>query len=208
MSLRIALVEDDPGLRRTLAALIEAAPEMTLIAAWPTAEDALRAWSATFVDVFLCDLRLPGKSGCELIAQLHRQKHCPPIIVVTTFDDDDLVFSALQAGACGYLLKRTAHEDLIEAIRLTQRGGAPMSPEIARKVVGYFHRRQTMRHDLETLTPREREVLEQLAKGYVYKEIADHLKISLDTVRNHLRRVYEKLQVHSRTEAVAKYLGG
>lgn len=172
----------------------------------PDVKTALRLLPKELPNVALVDLNLPGASGIELIARL--KELCPSILclVLTTYEESTLIFDALKAGACGYLLKRTPPAEIISAIVQVKDGGSPMSPQIARQVVSFFHRTPAT-DDFSTLTDRERTVLDHLSQGAMYKEIAALMDISLDTVRSHLRKVYEKLHVHSRTEALLKYLG-
>lgn len=206
MPIKVAIVEDDAGLRTSLADWIKQSPRLTCAGSFPDAETALAASPDSEPDVWLVDINLPRQSGIELVAQLHARKPLLKALMLTVYEDGDKVFEALKAGASGYLLKRHTTRGLVAAVEQLYAGGAPMSPEIARKVVGFFHRRKEAAHTLASLTARELEVLEQLSKGYAYKEIADHLGISLDTVRMHLRHVYEKLHTRCRTEAVVKYL--
>jgi DNA-binding NarL/FixJ family response regulator len=154
------------------------------------------------------DINLPGINGVECVRQLKILLPEVQVLMLTVYEDSDSLFNSLQAGASGYLLKRTASERLVEAIQDVHSGGSPMTPQLARRVVQYFSRRNEGAASVSHLTPGEREFLEQLAKGYTYKEIADRMKISIDTVRSYVRTVYEKLHVHSRTEAVVKFLRG
>lgn len=157
-------------------------------------------------DVVLMDINLPNMSGIECVGKLKAKLPSVQILMLTVYDDSELVFRALTEGASGYIIKRTAPDKLLEAIRETHQGGSPMSPHIARKVVQYFNQRGSAKRETERLTDREREVLEHLAKGYLYKEIADALGIGVETVRRHLSNIYGKLHVHTRTEAVLKHL--
>jgi DNA-binding NarL/FixJ family response regulator len=157
--------------------------------------------------VLLADINLPGMSGIDLVRALKVQRPELHVLMLTVYEDAELIFSALKAGASGYLLKRAAPLELISAIEQVQAGGSPMSPTIARKVVGFFHQAEQQTSAIESLSQREKQVLELLSKGHLYKEIADQLGLSMDTVRTYLRRIYEKMHVHSRTEAVSRYLG-
>src|ERR1019366_6768432 len=159
-------------------------------------------------DVVLMDINLPGAKGYDCVRQLKAALPAVQFLMLTVYEDSDSLFKSLKAGASGYLLKRTASARLVEAIQDVHSGGAPMTPQLARRVVQYFSRRNEGSASVSHLTPGEREFLEQLAKGYAYKEIADRMTISIDTVRSYVRTVYEKLHVHSRTEAVVKYLRG
>jgi DNA-binding NarL/FixJ family response regulator len=206
-SIRVALVEDDASIRRALEIILGGAPGFECVGAYASAEEALSRLVDQAPDVVLMDIQLPRMSGVACVRQL--KERCPEVqvLMLTVFEDDELVFESLAAGATGYLLKRTPPADLLEAIAEIRRGGSPMSGYIARKVVQSFHKRVPRTGEHLPLTHREREILQQLAQGARYKEIADTLSISLDTVRTHLRRIYEKLHVHSRTEAVVKFLG-
>jgi DNA-binding NarL/FixJ family response regulator len=153
------------------------------------------------------DIKLPGMSGIECVAELKRRLPKLQVLMLTTYEDSDLIFSSLRAGAGGYLLKKTHPAEILQAIVQVYEGGSPMSVHVARKVVNHFQQIAHPSSEVEQLTPREREILDLLAKGYRYKEIVEHLKISLSTVRTHIRAVYDKLHVQSRTEAVVKLLG-
>lgn len=204
----ISLVEDNQPLAEELQALFDSQPDMEVLDVFPSAEAALKGLGARTPDLLVVDMRLPGMNGVELIEALKPCFSELPILVLTMYDESDLIFDALKAGASGYLLKRTAGDELCEAVRQVQRGGAPMSPSIARKVVRSFQLPPSRAvPPAAKLSPRETEILELLANGALYKEIAGALGISLDTVRTHLRRIYEKFHVHTRTEAVVKYLG-
>ena len=204
----ISLVEDNLLLAEELQALFDSQPDMRVLDVFPSAETALKGLASRTPDLLVVDIRLPGMNGVELIGALKPAFADLPILVLTMYDESDLIFDALKAGASGYLLKRTAGDELCEAVRQIQRGGSPMSPSIARKVVQSFQTppSQPAAHSAK-LSPREEEILNLLANGALYKEIAGTLGISLDTVRTHLRRIYEKFHVHTRTEAVVKFLG-
>lgn len=206
MSIRVAIVEDDDGIRSSLAAMIKRVSDMNLIGEYPDGERALAEIPANQPDVVLMDINLPGMKGFDCVRQLNVE--CPDVqfLMLTVYEDSDSLFNSLRAGATGYLLKRTAPARLIDAIRDVHSGGAPMSPQLARRVVQFFAKPPKDEPELSKLTSGEREFLEQLAGGYAYKEIADRMNISIDTVRSYVRTVYEKLHVHSRTEAVVKYL--
>jgi DNA-binding NarL/FixJ family response regulator len=203
----IAIVEDNEGLREALSALIGAASGFELVGAFSRARDALQALPSLQPRVTLVDIHLPGMSGIELVAALKARHPELLFLMVTMYEDTELIFDSLKAGASGYLLKRTDPNRLIAAIEEVSEGGAPMSPEIARKVVGYFHQSPRTPSRLEQLTSREREILALLAEGYLYKEIADRLDIAVETVKSHLGRTYDKLHVSTRTEATRKFLG-
>jgi DNA-binding NarL/FixJ family response regulator len=203
----VAIVEDHVDLSRSWAELIEDTPGYRCVCVCDTAEMALREIPRHNPDVVLMDINLPGRSGIECTEQLKAKLPGVQVLVLTVYEETDRIFRALQAGASGYLLKRTSPEQLIDAIRDVKQGGAPMTPEVARKVVQSFRKpaRETVAE--AALTPREEQILGLLAQGYVTKEIASELGISFFTAQNHVRKIYEKLHVHSRTEAVIKYLG-
>jgi DNA-binding NarL/FixJ family response regulator len=205
MRLRVSLVEDDPGTRDGLARLITRSSKLTLVASYGSAEEALEKISGNLPDVLLQDIQLPGQNGVTCTAALKAAHPGLHILILTTYDDSDLIFEALRVGANGYLLKRSRPAELIRAIEEVHAGGAPMSPHIARMVVAFF--RGSPRPpvtDVDKLTPREREVLESLAQGRLYKEIAGQLGISMSTVNTHVESIYRKLHVQTRTEAVLK----
>jgi DNA-binding NarL/FixJ family response regulator len=182
-------------------------------AAYPDAAAALRGIPANRPDVVLMDINLPGMLGTDCVRELKTLTPNLPVLMLTVYEDSEQIFKSLMSGATGYLLKRTPKDKLLEAIREVDAGGAPMSRQIARRVVQFFQKVNELPTDRQkpnvvvSLTEREKEVLAALAKGYAYKEIAGQLNISFETVRTHLRTIYEKLHVHSRTEAVLKYLG-
>jgi DNA-binding NarL/FixJ family response regulator len=208
MQIKVAIVDDDEGIRTSLAALIRRASAFRLAGEYADAESALREIPNHPPDVVLMDINLPGIKGVECVRQLKAQMPAVQFLMLTVYEDSDSLFNSLKAGASGYLLKRTASARLLEAIRDVHAGGAPMTPQLARRVVQFFSVPAKQASPLATLTPGETEFLEQLANGYAYKEIADRMNISIDTVRSYVRTVYEKLHVHSRTEAVVKYLRG
>lgn len=205
--IRVCLVEDHRETREGFLKLLRHSPDIVCMGAYESAEAAEKAIPGILPDVVLMDINLPGKSGIECIAKL---KHLYPKIewlILTTHEDTDLIFSALKAGASGYLLKRSAPEELIHSIKDVQAGGAPMSVKIARRVVTHFHQTGKQAGETESLSAREGEILALLAKGLSYKQIADTLTLSPHTVNNHLRKIYGKLHVQTRTEAVVKFLG-
>ncbi len=208
MQIKVAIVEDDAGIRASLAALIRRAPEFQLTGDYPDADAALKAIPPKPPNVVLMDINLPGMNGVECVRQLKAIVPTVQFLMLTVYEDSDSLFRSLKAGASGYLLKRTASARLLEAIQDVHAGGAPMTPQLARRVVQFFSKPQEGESAVALLTPGERDFLDQLANGYAYKEIADRLNISIDTVRSYVRTVYEKLHVHSRTEAVVKYLRG
>jgi DNA-binding NarL/FixJ family response regulator len=209
---RVAIVEDNKVIRESLVAYVHMAPELKCICTCGTAEEALAVLPQQRPDVVLMDIQLPQQSGIECTAQLKQLLPEVRIIMVTVYGDPDLILKALRAGACGYLLKRCTPEELITAVREVQQGGAPMSREIARKVISYFQEAAQPpgpavdpAAEVENLSPREREILELLTQGFSDKEIADKLGVKHGTVRWHLQHVYEKLHVRSRTEAALKF---
>lgn len=209
---RVAIVEDNKVIRESLVAYVHMDPELKCICTCGTAEEALAVLPGQRPDVVLMDIQLPQQSGIECTAQLKQLLPEVRIIMVTVYGDPDLILKALRAGACGYLLKRCTPEELITAVREVQQGGAPMSREIARKVIAYFQEATQPpspaadpASEVENLSPREREILELLTQGFSDKEIADKLGVKHGTVRWHLQHVYEKLHVRSRTEAALKF---
>lgn len=202
----VAIVEDNAALGAGLRKIVESAADCRCVGVWTSAEDALRKIDAFRPHVVLMDINLPGMSGIEATARIRRHLPDIQVIMVTVYRDHDQIFAALKAGASGYLLKRSTPEEVRQAIRDVRSGGAPMSAEIARRVVEAFHQPAKASEAEEVkLSKRETEILELLTKGLANKEIADRLDISVETVRVHLRRVYEKLHVHSRTEAAMKF---
>jgi DNA-binding NarL/FixJ family response regulator len=206
--IKVAIVDDDEGIRGSLAALIRRAPALRLVGDYPDAETALKEIPARSPDVVLMDINLPGMKGVECVRQLKTLLPKAQFLMLTIYEDSDSLFNSLKAGASGYLLKRTASARLLEAIHDVHGGGSPMTPQLARRVVQFFSKTPPDNSPLSRLAPGEKEFLDQLSKGYAYKEIAGRMNISIDTVRSYVRTVYEKLHVHSRTEAVVKYLQG
>lgn len=206
--IKVSIVDDDEGIRASLAALIRRAPAVKLTGDYPDAETALKEIPLHPPDVVLMDINMPGMKGVECVRQLKSLLPNVQVLMLTVYEDSDSLFNSLKAGASGYLLKRTASARLLEAIRDVHDGGSPMSPQLARRVVQYFSKPAAEDSPVSRLAPGEKEFLDQLAKGYAYKEIADRMNISIDTVRSYVRTVYEKLHVHSRTDAVVKYLRG
>jgi DNA-binding NarL/FixJ family response regulator len=202
----VAIVEDNAVMRGTFRQWIDAAPGFRCVFACATAEEALAEIPRLKPDVVLMDIHLPGESGIACTAQLKEKLPTVQVIIVTVYRNHELIFQALQAGACGYLLKRSSPEELLKAISEVLAGGAPMTSEIARMLVEAFQKKPASLVSGDALTQRESEILVLLAEGLSNKEIADRVKISYDTVRAHLRHIYEKLHVRGRTEAVRKYL--
>jgi len=207
-TIKVGIVEDVAETREALSALIQGAEGLVCVRAVATGEAAVRELPPLAPDVVLMDIKLPGMSGIQAVAQLKRLLPHLQVLMLTTYEDTDLIFDSLRAGASGYLLKKTPPAEILQAIGQVYEGGSPMSVHVARKVVNHFQQIRNPASEVERLTPREREILDLLAKGYRYKEIVDHLQISLSTVRTHIRAVYDKLHVQSRTEAVVKFLGG
>ncbi len=202
--IKIALVEDHKTTREAIERIINLSPDCRCVCACATAEEGLRLIPAHQPEVVLLDIQLPGMSGVECAARLKELLPAVQLIMVTVYEDPDTIFRALRAGACGYLLKRTAPEDVLQAIREAHRGGVPMSVEIARKVIAYFQGQAAPRKETESLSNREREVLDLVAKGFSNKEIAGQLGVSLDAILWHLKHIYQKLHVHSRSQAILK----
>jgi len=203
----VAIVEDNPGLCRSFETMLERAPGLKWVGSFPNGEQAARDLPALNPRIVLMDIHLPGMNGVQCVAQLAQTLPETQIIMVTVYDDTDAIFDSLAAGAGGYLLKPVRSAQLVAAIKEILAGGAPMSSNIARRVVQAFKKPVAPASDLAHLAPREREVLEFLAKGMLLKEIAEHLGISYWTVQTHIGRIYEKLHVHSRSQAVAKFRG-
>jgi DNA-binding NarL/FixJ family response regulator len=207
MAISVSIVEDNRGTRESLKELLGRAAGLNCLGAYASGEEALRKIPDEKPDVVLMDINLPGMRGIECVARLKARAPKTQVLMLTTYDESDLIFESLRAGAHGYLLKNTTPAELVQAVEQVHSGGAPMSMYIARKVVNHFQQIRKPSSDMEKLTKREHEILGLLAKGYLYKEIADQLGISISTVRAHLHTVYEKLHVQSRTEAVVKFLG-
>jgi DNA-binding NarL/FixJ family response regulator len=208
MSITVSIVEDDAGVRSSLVKLINSSPGYRCVSQHASAENALDEIPKLKPDVTLMDINLPGINGVECVRRLKPLTPKNQVIMLTVYQNTDHIFRALAAGATGYLLKQTPPTELLAAIRDVNAGGSPMSGHIARKIVQSFQGAPAAAGEPgEALSPREAEVLDLLAKGFLYKEIADQMKISYATVHTHIRHVYEKLHVRSRTEAVAKHLG-
>jgi DNA-binding NarL/FixJ family response regulator len=201
----IAIIEDNAGLASGLRRIVERAPDCQCVGVWRSGEEALVKVPAFQPDVVLMDIHMPGMSGIDTTARLKAEMPDLLVIMVTVYTDHDKIFDALKAGACGYLLKCSTPEEVRQAIVDVRRGGAPMSPEIARRVVEAFHRPLPKEEETQKLSRRETELLEHLAEGLANKEIADRMALSVETVRDYLKRIYDKLHVRSRTEAALKY---
>ena len=204
-TIRVALVEDDTSVRRILRNWIQHAGSFTCVSDSADAEAAIKVLPEQHPDVALVDINLPRLNGIECVRALKPQIPKTQFVMLTVYEDADHIFDALAAGATGYLVKRTPREALIKALTDVHAGGSPMSANIARKVVQSFQRAQPVLRTSDRLSARENQVLELLAQGYLYKEIADLIGISLPTVSTYIRRIYEKLHVHSRAQAVARY---
>ena len=206
MNIRISIVEDDEPTRRILADVIRASPGLELLSHYGDTPQALESLTRDKPDVVLMDINLIASTGVECVRHLKPLLPATQFLMLTVYEDSDHIFAALAAGATGYLLKDTTREELLAAIHQITQGGSPMSDSIARRVVSSFGRVPNPAPDTGGLSPREQSVLSLLTKGYLYKEIAEQLGISVPTVNTYIRRIYEKLQVHSRSQAIAKYL--
>jgi DNA-binding NarL/FixJ family response regulator len=205
-TIRVAIIEDRREIREGLAMLISGTPGYACTGSFRSMEDALLRIGADLPDVVLCDIGLPGMSGIEGMRILKERFPNLLLLMLSVYDDDERIFDALCAGACGYLLKKTPPVRLLESLKEAAMGGSPMSPEVARRVISLFRDiRPPERADYE-LTPHETRLLKLLVEGHNYKTAAVELKVSVNTVSFHMRRIYEKLQVHSKSEAVAKAL--
>ena len=206
MKIRLSIVEDDEPIRQILGEIVRGAAGLELVSVFVDAESALEALPRDQPDVVLMDINLPKLSGVECVRRLRPLVPRTQFLMLTVYEDADHIFAALAAGATGYLLKSTRRAELLTAIQQVVDGGSPMSSGIARKVVQSFSRADSPRSELETLSPREQSVLSLLAQGLLYKEIADSLAISVPTVNTYIRRIYEKLHVRSRSQAIATFL--
>ena len=205
VSIAVAIVEDDVPAREILAGWIRNTDGFRCVGEFDDAETALAKLPHERPSVVLFDINLPGMNGIECIRKLKPRLPDTQFVMVTVYEDVNHIFNALSAGASGYMLKQTRRNELMEALKDVHAGGSPMSSQIARKVVQSFRRNENEIDGTNDLSPREREVIELLARGYLYKEIAELLKISVQTVNTYIRRIYEKLHVRSRAQAVAKY---
>lgn len=203
---RVSIVEDDEPTRRILVDVVESASELELVTQYGSSLKAAESLVGDAPDVVLMDINMPELNGIECVRRLKPQMSAAQFLMLTVYEDTDHIFAALAAGATGYLLKSTRRAELLAAIAQIIAGGSPMSSGIARKVVQSFSETKTKPQPAEGLSPREQSVLGLLSKGYLYKEIADSLGVSVPTVNTYIRRIYDKLQVHSRSQAVARYL--
>ena len=208
MPITVSIVEDNDKLRGTLARLVDRSEGFRCLSQYANAEDALKDLPKIRPNVVLMDINLPGMNGVECVRQLKPLLPETQVMMLTVYEDTENIFNALAAGAGGYMLKRTSSKELLEAIRAVQTGGSPMTMHIARKVVQSFQRTAASALATENLSEREQQVLDLLSQGLIYKEIGEKLGISYETVHTYIRRIYEKLQVRTRTEAVAKFLRG
>lgn len=203
--IKVAVVEDNKTTREGLKTIINLSGDFECVCVCETGEDALKILPKHSPAVVLMDIQLPNMSGIECVAKLKRAYPGIIVIMITVYEDPDRIFSALRAGATGYILKRSLPQEVLSAIREATGGGAPMSGEIARKVIQYFNSQTQAEDHIETLTSREKAVLDLVAHGFANKEIAARLFVSVDSVRWHLKNIYVKLHVHSRTEAALKF---
>lgn len=204
--IQVVIIEDIKEIREGLQLLIDSSDGFTCTKTYSSAEQAIEQLPTACPDVALMDINLPGINGIEAVRKLKIQCPGTQFIMSTVYEDDENIFESLKAGASGYLLKKTAPSKILDAIIEVYEGGSPMSSQIARKVIASFQRKDSI-DDVEILTPKEKEVLKSLAKGLRYKEIADELNVSIETIRSHARNIYEKLQVQSRVEALNKVYG-
>jgi DNA-binding NarL/FixJ family response regulator len=203
--IKVAIVEDNRTTREGLETIVNLSTEFHCVCTCSTAEEALRVLPRHEPELVLMDIQLPNMSGVDCVARLKELLPAMKAIMVTVYEDPDRIFSALRAGASGYLLKRSMPDEVLNAMREVQQGGGAMSGEIARKVIGYFREQTTATEEVDRLTTREREVLELVVHGLSNKEIADRLSVTVAAVRWHLKHIYHKLHVHSRTEAALKF---
>jgi DNA-binding NarL/FixJ family response regulator len=201
----VSVVDDESSLSQSIALFVNGSPGFRCVSTFPSGEAALAGLPTHWPDVILMDIHLTGMSGIECVRRLKMMRPEVEVVMLTVYKDPEQIFAALEAGATGYMLKRLTPARLLTAIREVHEGGSPMSLSIARKVLASFHQAGRAEADMDRLSPREEMVLDCLAKGLTYEKTGDQLNISLDSVRTYVRRIYEKLHVHSRTEAVAKY---
>jgi DNA-binding NarL/FixJ family response regulator len=210
-TIKVAVVEDDEYLRSNLAGLIEKTDDMKLVGAYQDGPSALKGIPQVKPDVVVMDIQLPGVDGVECVRELKSALPKVDFLMLTAYADTSRLFESLKAGAGGYLLKRFSQLRVLQAIRELHAGGSPMTPQIARQVVEFISSQsgaaKSSFSDLTHLTPAQKKTMEELSQGYSYKEIAEHLGISVDGVRNHIRKIYDKLHVHSKVEAVNKFFG-
>jgi DNA-binding NarL/FixJ family response regulator len=205
MNKTVAIVEDDTGLQQQLVEIIGSAPDIQCVGVFGSGEEALKRIPALNPNVVLMDIRLPGMSGIQCVSELTKLVPTLQIVMVTVYEDSERIFSALKAGANGYLVKSSPPNQLLDAIRDAYNGGAPMSSHIARKVVQHFHMIGPATKPKQNLSVRELQVLDLLSTGFIYKEIADKLNIGVETVRTYVKSICQKMQVRNRVEAVARH---
>ncbi len=206
--IKVGIVEDNKTLREGFETLLNRTPGFECVCTCGTVAEALKQIPRAQPDVVLMDIQLPDSTGVECTAKLKELLPSVHIVIVTVYEDSERIFQALRAGACGYLLKRAQPEKIIHAIQEAREGGVPMTPEIARKVIGQFRHQTTAAAEVENLSDREKEVLELVMHGHANKAIADRLGVTVAAVKWHLQHIYEKLHVHSRTEAALKFKQG
>lgn len=207
MLTRISIVDDDAGIRTNLTKLIDGSGEFRCISSHSSGKNAVSEIPKINPDVVLMDINLGAMDGIECVARIKADNPNMQFVMLTVYEETEKIFAALEAGATGYLLKRSTTEELFEGIRQVTRGESPMSGPIARKIVQFFQRKQAAAKLIDQLTPKEYEVLDKMAKGSRYREIAEKMGIGVETVRTHIRSIYHKLQVNTKTEAVLKMLG-
>lgn len=200
--IKVGIVEDNPYMREGWEAFIDAEKDMCIIGSYESFEEAWESSELKKCDIIIMDIELPGISGIEGVKKIKNEKLSSEIIMATVFDDDENIFNAVKAGAIGYLLKKTSPEDLILSIRQAYEGGSPMTPNVARRIISTMHIKKLSIEN--KLTEREQEILQELATGRSYAEIGKKVFLSVDGVRHHIRSIYKKLEVHSRSEAVSK----
>lgn len=207
MAIKVCIIEDNADMRQSVARVLNNASGMQCVSTYASAEAAVDDLPAQKPDVALVDINLPGMDGIECVGKLKARLPRLQVLMLTRYEQSDMIFDSIRAGASGYLLKRVPATELVQAVEQVHSGGAPMTMQVARKVISYFQQIQKPASDVEKLTPREQEVLALLAKGCLYKQVASSLEISINTLRVHIRAIYDKLHVHSKVEAVNKYLG-
>lgn len=208
MAIRVAIVEDNDGLRQNLQMLLSYYEELKVVCSYSNAEDFLADYAEHSPDVVIMDINLPGLSGIKAVELIKAYDQHLQVLMCTIYEDEENIFAALCAGAAGYLMKNTTPENFYQAIKAVHTGGSFMSPAIARKVVSSFQQKpKQVSEAYQNLSAREKEILDLLAKGLRYKEVSAELFISIETVRTHIRNIYDKLQVNSRTEALNKIRG-
>jgi len=202
--IKVSIVEDIDEVRESIGKLLQGSDKFTLASSFTNAEQAEKNLPNQQPDIVIMDISLPGRSGIECLQKIKERCGDTQFIMYTIFEDDEKVFEALEAGASGYLLKKTPKEKILESLNELHEGGSPMSTQIARKVIEAFQRRKAISEEERSLTKKEKEVLDLLAKGFLYKEIADKLSITINTVKQHIHTIYEKLHVTNKAEAISK----